>query len=236
MSSTTPRPRRRDRIKSERGLRREQEILDAAATVFAERGYAAASVEEIADVVGILKGSLYYYIDSKEDLLYRLSKRLHGEALQNLAECDKVDGTALDRIDSFVRLHLRRFGTNLKFIRVFYTEFPNLSGSWHDEILEERKTYEAYFRQLLVDGQAEGLICRRHDPKLMTMAVLTLLNSVYMWFNPGGERTIEDIAASYADFIVNGLRCVTDGSCQCEPGSLEGSTASAATSRARRSS
>ena len=56
---------------------REQQILDAAAVVFYEKGYAAASIQDVADAVGILKGSLYYYIDSKEDLLFEILRDAH---------------------------------------------------------------------------------------------------------------------------------------------------------------
>ena len=73
--------------------RRRQEILEAAAGVFHEKGYKATSIQDIADAVGILKGSLYYYIRSKEDLLNEILQDVHQHAIANISRLDEVEGT-----------------------------------------------------------------------------------------------------------------------------------------------
>src|SRR3954463_16258741 len=85
--------------------RRQQEILEAAARVFHEKGYESTSIQDIADAVGILKGSLYYYITSKEDLLFEILQSVHEEALENLAQIDATPGDALQRLRAFVTMH-----------------------------------------------------------------------------------------------------------------------------------
>ena len=79
------------------------EILDAAAVVFSEKGYRAARIEDIAAGVGILKGSLYYYIESKEDLLYALTVGGHTKGLATIEEDD--DTRACRPRDPPWRLH-----------------------------------------------------------------------------------------------------------------------------------
>src|SRR4051812_27611291 len=84
--------------------RRDQEVLDAAAKVFHTRGYADASVQDIADELGILKGSLYHYIDSKEDLLFRLLDETHDDVQKNLDEVAALpDLTPLERLREYTR-------------------------------------------------------------------------------------------------------------------------------------
>ena len=85
--------------------RRQQEILEAAARVFHEKGYESTSIQDIADSVGILKGSLYYYITSKEDLLFEIIQGVHEEALKNLDRTAAVEGDALQKIRAFVVVH-----------------------------------------------------------------------------------------------------------------------------------
>src|SRR5215217_3230815 len=85
--------------------RRQNEILEAAAQVFHEKGYESTSIQDIADAVGILKGSLYYYITSKEDLLYEILQDVHQAGIKNLELIDAVDGTALEKIRAFVVVH-----------------------------------------------------------------------------------------------------------------------------------
>ena len=74
--------------------RRDQEVLSAAARVFHARGYADASVQHVADELGILKGSLYHYISSKEELLYRLLDETHEEVSRILDEVAASDSAA----------------------------------------------------------------------------------------------------------------------------------------------
>jgi AcrR family transcriptional regulator len=199
-----------------RAQRREQQILDAAAEVFFRKGYAAANVEDVADIVGMLKGSLYYYFDSKEDLLYRIIKSIHRKAAQTLVECDAVKGTPLERLGYFVRLHIRQLTINLSYTRVFYTEFAHLSGDRYSEIVGDRRSYEAYLQRLIVAGQQEREFCCERDAHLSTMAILTLVNSVHLWFRLTGPTTVEALSEEYALFTIAGLRCDGDRPCTCD--------------------
>jgi AcrR family transcriptional regulator len=215
--STERSQRSRPPTTSLRAQRREQQIVDAAAEVFFRKGYAAANVEDVADIVGMLKGSLYYYFDSKEDLLYRIIKSIHRTAGQTLAQCDTVEGSPLERLDYFVRLHVRQLTINLAYTRVFYTEFAHLSGDRYAEIVAERRTYEAYLHRLIVAGQEERQFCRTRDAHLSTMAILTLLNSVHLWFRPTGPTTVVALSDEYAVFTIAALRCDGERPCACDP-------------------
>jgi AcrR family transcriptional regulator len=216
LMSTQRSQRARPPSTSLRAQRREQQIVDAAAEVFFRKGYAAANVEDVADIVGMLKGSLYYYFDSKEDLLYRIIKSIHLTAGQTLVECEAVGGTPLARLDYFVRVHVRKLTISLAYTRVFYTEFAHLSGDRYAEIVAERRTYEAYLHRLIVAGQEERQFCRKRDAHLSTMAILTLLNSVHLWFRLTGPTTVEALSDEYAVFTIAALRCDGERACACE--------------------
>ena len=86
--------------------KRDREVLDAAARVFYERGYSDASVQDVADELGILKGSLYHYISSKEDLLFRLLDGTHAEVSRILDEVSALDLPPLERLHEYVRLQV----------------------------------------------------------------------------------------------------------------------------------
>src|ERR1700709_1858528 len=86
--------------------RREREIIATAAEIFRKNGYADTSVQDVADAVGILKGSLYYYIDSKEDLLYRVLLEVHEDAQGWLSEIAEMDASPLEKISAYVRRHI----------------------------------------------------------------------------------------------------------------------------------
>src|SRR3954463_11841233 len=87
--------------------RRDEEVLDAAARVFARRGYSDASVQDVADELGILKGSLYHYISTKEDLLFWLLEGVQADFDAVLAEVSDTEGLSpVDQLALYVRSHV----------------------------------------------------------------------------------------------------------------------------------
>lgn len=187
--------------------RRRQEILEAAARVFHEKGYESTSIQDLADAVGILKGSLYYYITSKEDLLYELLQGVHEEGLKNLDKTRAVEGDALQKIRAFVTLHFTYNAEHLVGMAVFFQDFRSLKPERRRVILEERDRYDHFLRDVIRQGQDEGIVCPDIDPKVAAIAVLGMMNWIYHWYRPGGERSAAELANAYADFVVAGLAC-----------------------------
>ena len=188
-------------------MQREREIYDVAAAIFHRKGYAGTSLQDIADAVGLLKGSLYYYIDSKEDLLYRITQAIHEGARANLEASRVVGGPASARMRALVEGHVLAFRERLAWIRVFYTEHTALSVDRRHEIVAERREYERYVDDLLREGQDDGSFCPGLDPRVVGSGILTMVNSVYLWYRPSCDAPIEQIAAMYGDFVLSGLRC-----------------------------
>jgi AcrR family transcriptional regulator len=107
--------------------KREREILDAAAEIFHRQGYADTSVQDVADAVGILKGSLYYYIDSKEDLLFRVLVEVHEDSRGIVEEVGAMDAPPLERLYAYIRRHIEYNTRHLSKIAVYYHDFGLLS-------------------------------------------------------------------------------------------------------------
>ena len=187
--------------------RRQQEIVEAAARVFHEKGYESTSIQDIADAVGILKGSLYYYITSKEDLLFEVIQGVHEEALKSLERTRHLEGDALQKIRAFVVVHVTHNATNLVKMAVFFHDFRSLSGERREIIVKERDLYDHALRELIRQGQEEGTICPDIDPKLAAITVLGMMNWIYQWYRPGGGLSVEEIASAYGDFVVAALAC-----------------------------
>ena len=204
MSETKVSPEAR---RSRAPRRRQQEILEAAAQVFHEKGYESTSIQDIADSVGILKGSLYYYITSKEDLLFEIIQGVHEEALKNLDRTAAVEGDALQKIRAFVVIHVTHNALNLVKMAVFFQDFRSLNGERRQLIVEERDMYDAFLRDLIRRGQDEGVVCPDIEPKLAAITVLGMMNWMYHWYRPDGELSASQIADAYADFVVAGLAC-----------------------------
>jgi AcrR family transcriptional regulator len=171
------------------------------------QGYAATTIQEVADEVGILKGSLYHYMETKEDLLYRIISEIHENALRNLTETSERRGPAVERLRHFLEAHIASFDANRDKISVFYSEYRYLEGDRRTETFAKRARYEDFVRGMVRDGQSEGSFCPDIDPGLAVRAVLTMANSVHMWFRSEGPSSIEDVARDITDMALHGLRC-----------------------------
>jgi TetR/AcrR family transcriptional regulator, cholesterol catabolism regulator len=181
-------------------------VLEAAAEVFARRGYAAATVQDVADELGMLKGSIYYYIDSKEDLLFRVLESVHDDVDAVLREAVEIpDLNPLERLLEYVRNQCAYNLRNLVRISVYYDDLNLLSDERRKEILRRRKVHEDYIVNLVVDGQREGLIDDTRHPRLLAYNVFATLIWPYRWFRPRRSFKLEDVVESAVSFIRGGL-------------------------------
>jgi AcrR family transcriptional regulator len=185
---------------------RRQEIVDAAARIFHDKGYAGTSIQDVADAVDILKGSLYYYIRTKEDLLFAVIQEVHEAGLANLERNKLEGGSALDRIRAFVVSHMSYNAENLTKMTVFFHDFRSLGPKRRETIVEERDIYDRYLRKLIKQGKKEGSIRKDVNAKLAAFSILGSMNWMYQWYRPDGPLPISKIAAEFAELAVQSLR------------------------------
>jgi AcrR family transcriptional regulator len=187
--------------------KRRAEVLDAAARVFHEKGYDATTIQDIADEVGILKGSVYYYISSKEDVLFELLEEVHEAALQAVMEAVERDGDPLAKIHAFVETLSRFNADNQVRMGILLHDFRSLSEPRRREIVRERDRYDRILRKLISEGQEQGTICQDIDGKLAALAIMGMINTIYQWYRPAGGKKSQNISAFYADFVSRALAC-----------------------------
>lgn len=184
-----------------------QEVVDSAAELFYERGYAATTVIDIADALNINKGSLYYYVKSKEDLLFAILSELHDLTIANLRRSEQVPGEPIERLWDFFAGHTRIKTQNLHKAAVNHRELDQLSPERRGLIVENRDEAETYVRGLLVEGAKAGYVCPDLDPATASILMFTTSSAVHTWFKPGLRLSAEEVADLVADYIVAGVRC-----------------------------
>lgn len=191
---------------SNRAERRRAEIIASAIKLFSDKGYVATSITDIGDEVGLLAGSLYYHIRSKEDLLYEILLELHTVALEEIAKNEAGGGDAVERLRRLVRTHV--LNHDVLRIRLFEAEFHHLDEQRHDQILQMRKKYQNYIIKLIRKAQAEGLCDPSVNANALGLAVLGLVNSMPQWFNPSGRISSKQMADTIDRLVVGSLRTV----------------------------
>jgi TetR/AcrR family transcriptional regulator, cholesterol catabolism regulator len=185
------------------GRRREREIYQAAIAIFYRRGYADTTIEEIAEAVGILKGSLYHYIDTKEDLLFGILRDVHVEVDKLLSGArEREDLSPVERLLEYVRRQATYNAKNIEKITVYYHDLNQLSPDRAEEIATLRRAHERYVIDMIGDAQRDGEIDPAFDPALVAAQVFASVGWLYTWYRPG--RSVA--AGKLAEFIVEFLR------------------------------
>lgn len=185
------------------GDERWEELLRVSAEVFAERGYASTSLQEISERMGMLKGSLHYYIDSKQDLLYEVVRTVHWTALEDLQRRATGPGPAVQRLREVMAGHVVHLVRNMAATTVLLHEFKQLPPERARELSVE--SYSSTVKQLVREGQQDGSIRDDLDPSLITMALLGAVNWVYRWYRSGGARDAEEIGRQFAEIFTMGV-------------------------------
>jgi AcrR family transcriptional regulator len=183
-------------------------VFDAAVEIFHERGYADTSVEDVANAVGLLKGSLYYYIDSKEDLLFQVVDDVHRDVQQMLdAAMAEPDVPPLEQLARFVRRQVEYNARNVKRIAVYYHDFGRLEGDRLAEVRGRRRRQEQIVIDLLEQARRSGDVHPELDTELAARFVFAPMIWIYTWYREG-TLSPEALAGFCADFVLNGVRGV----------------------------
>lgn len=177
-------------------------LVDAAVEVFAVKGYAAATVQEVADRVGVRKASLYKHIDSKEDLLFWILDAAHEQTTALMASVAELDLQPLESLHEYLRRHVVWYLDNVPLLTVFFREWSAVTGERADLVLERRRGYDRYIRDLITACQAAGVADPGLDPRYASFYVLGAINAVPDWFHAAGGDTPEAAASNVADLAV----------------------------------
>jgi AcrR family transcriptional regulator len=184
---------------------RRQEVLDTAARMFFERGYEATTTQDIGAALGLLKGSVYYYISSKQDLLFELIQQYHDDTRSHFEAILGSDGSPVEKLRELIAVDTAHAARNLERSTLFYTEWRSLSAERQAVIIAERTRHEHAVQAWITDAQATGDIRAQVDPKIASFGIFGMVNSVYRWFSPNGRKTAEEIGRDFSDLILGGL-------------------------------
>ena len=194
---------------SQKRRNREAQLIEAATEVFSRRGYAAASIQEVADVVGMLKGSLYHYIGSKEELLYAIFAEAHEEAETLMAATAAMEAPATDKLRYYTRnLVLNSLG-NIERTSLYFRDWRNLTGDRLEALMHHRKQYDSFARSLVVQVYKEAGVEPTVKPKYVSLFVLGGINWLADWYRPGGSDSASSVADGYADLVIGTLSGAT---------------------------
>jgi len=188
----------------QRSESRRLEILHAAARVFRRLGIAAAGMREIADEAGLSPGNLYYYFDSKDELLIFCQERTLEHMLAAVDAAKAAGQSSAEQLRAILRAHVHALLDELEGATA-HLELDSLPEALRAPMIRKRDRYERAVRALVVQGIASGEFSPC-DAALVTRAMLGAVNWTARWFRPDGAQTAERVAENISEYLVKGLK------------------------------
>ncbi len=184
--------------------RRSVEIIEAAAQVFAERGYHGATTQDIADILHIRQASLYYYVPSKEAALELVCIQGVAGFFETAQAIACGPGKARERLAGLIRAHMVPILDRGNFVRVFLTQRQFLPNRSRRRVGKWSRGLEKIFETVIRDGMRKGEFRGDLDPRLITLAILGLANGVSSWYGKE-DASMERIGNEFVSLVLDGL-------------------------------
>lgn len=180
-------------------------IRDIAVRLFGKQGYTSTSMRDIAKEVGVLAGSLYSHIDSKETLLLEIVDEGIKGFLSAIEPLVDLPIPAAERLRRAIRAHVEVVAENPERSLVVFHQWRFLSESNLATAIEKRRRYERAFVRIFESGVEEGVFERTLDKRIAVLTILGALNWTPEWYSPKGSATASELGDMMADSLLSGI-------------------------------
>jgi TetR/AcrR family transcriptional regulator, cholesterol catabolism regulator len=180
------------------------EILDAAAQIFSQKGFHATSMQDIAQAVSLQKASLYYHISSKQEILVDVLDRALDLLIVNMEDVMNLPLPPDEMLRRALTVYLTTILEHRELASVLLLEHRSLEPELHQRHIPRRDRFERLWRDLINQGIEQGFY-NCSDPAMTGRALLGVMNWSITWFRPEGSLKPEAIADQFADLFLAGL-------------------------------
>ncbi|MFN3742844.1 MAG: TetR/AcrR family transcriptional regulator [Anaerolineales bacterium] len=180
------------------------DILEAAAQVFRQKGFHGASMQDIAEAVKLQKASLYHHVSSKQEILLALLDRALDLLFERLEPLAHQNLSADEKLRQMILAYLQALTDEIDLASVLLLEHRSLEPELHARHVPKRDRFEALWREVIAQGRQEGRFAVTDVP-LTVRAILGILNWTITWYRPQGVLSVRQIGEAYADLLLNGL-------------------------------
>jgi TetR/AcrR family transcriptional regulator, cholesterol catabolism regulator len=170
----------------EKSISRKEQIVETATDLFMKNGYAASSMRDLANEVGIEAASLYSHFKSKEEILQIICFRMANEFFASLDKIQQTNLTPSEKLAKAIYSHVLVITKDIKASAVFQNEWKHLTNPHLTDFLAMRNEYEVRFRTIVKEGIVKGEF-KAIDEKFAVMTILSSINWIHNWYKPMGK-------------------------------------------------
>ena len=185
-------------------MSKKQIILEAAAILFREKGYAATSMRDLAETVQLKASSLYNHISGKEEILLAICFENANRFLNEMEEVEREEIKATEKIKKLLSLHIRLAMKEVTSITAFNDEWRHLSEPHLSQFKQIRKEYENRFITIIKAGINNGEIIKT-NPTILLHTIFSASRWLYDWYKPDGKLKPSEIEADIISLLMKGF-------------------------------
>ena len=184
---------------------RKAQIHRAACKLFREKGFHGTSIRDIAESVGMLGGSLYSHISSKDEILWEIVDSAADRFFTAIRPIVDSQLGTLQKLKAAIVDHVGVIASDMDAAAVYTVEWRHLAADRRAAFTRRRDEYEVMFRSLVREA-IHGRYIAAHDEMTATLFILSVLNWMFTWYRPDGPMTPEDVGRGMSEYIFDGLR------------------------------
>lgn len=189
----------------------QERIMQAALKLFAQKGFEATSIRDIAQEADVNSSTLYYYMSNKEEFLLSIMKNGLEQGVRASEKIFSSMKLPEERLAALISMHVMIHGLNQLITIVTDTEFRALHGNNKELIRSLRRKYESFWREAVREGVEEGVFTGVKNPKLAAFALLEMCTGVAHWYSSEGQLTLEQIRDEFVNMALNLLGAKREG-------------------------
>jgi len=183
---------------------KQQEIREAAARLFRDKGYSATSMRDLAQAVELKASSIYNHFNSKEEILRQICFDNARRFLNGLAEVENMQASSGEKLRALIRNHILIASEDITSVTAFNDEWRHLDEPHLTEFMTIRRDYERRFRAIIEEGIRLGELKPIH-PDIATHTIFSSMRWLYDWYKPGKKITTSDLEHHITELLMEGL-------------------------------
>ncbi len=181
-----------------------EEILEAAAQIFRQKGFHATSMQDIATAVKLQKASLYYHVSSKQEILVAVLDQALDMLIERMQKVIELPLAPDEKLRQAMQVYLQAMLSHRDLAAVLLLEHRSLEPKYRQSHIPRRDQFESLWRNLISEGLEQGIFSCT-DPAVASHALLGVMNWTITWYRPDGPFTPKEIAGQFADLFLSGL-------------------------------
>ncbi|WP_413873863.1 TetR/AcrR family transcriptional regulator [Albidovulum sp.] len=188
----------------------QDEIIAAAARLFAERGIRAVTIDDIASSLGYTKSVIYYYFKNKNQVLWEIFNRIHEAWWADMMTVMERDIPPDQKLAALIRQHSLNVMDRTEWTAIFFRDQSELTETQQRTVTERKRLFDKNFRDTYAAGVAAGLF-RDIPPAIVSSGIIGMCNQTHVWFKKGKGLSAAEIADHFTGIILDGCRVQAAG-------------------------